>query len=410
MNVLWAPQWTVETVKELIVDHKATKRAESSQASTEVWGDNDEDDDDQATFLYDAGDVESTNPFADREEVRLSGTTEDIDLDGLPLALDQNGLQIHDQLLLEEKLRKNLERAHEQQEQEQDKVFSVHYSEERISKCAIPGMGAGIACAQGPRVKMEDTNIAQTIHFQAGGANYQANAFGVFDGHGSDKISKYVEQNLAIFLQATLEYYNKLAFTDRGIWKALRSAFKWLDRTCPEQDQPHGTTALVAFIFGEKVWIANAGDCRATTYRKDENGLIVCDTLIEDANCTNPRFVKTVVKLGGKIFKDRRETLRVQGILTITRSIGDCVHKGKTGQCCISAKPVITCIPKKTDTMLILGSDGLWSVGTSKRVAEAVKVIIETIGSTPDVISTALTSSALRNGSTDNVTVIVVKL
>lgn len=92
---------------------------------------------------------------------------------------------------------------------------------------------------------------------------------------------------------------------------------------------------------------------------------------------------------------------RVNGALAMSRSIGD-----------LSLKPFITCDPEVTthtitdeDHFLILASDGLWDVVSSKTAAR-----IAAAHTDPQQAADALVKLALQKHTYDNVTVVVVSV
>lgn len=93
---------------------------------------------------------------------------------------------------------------------------------------------------------------------------------------------------------------------------------------------------------------------------------------------------------------------RVNGLLSMSRSIGD-----------VGLKPWITCEPDitthvlsaKTDKFLILATDGLWDVLSSRKVANIAYCYDD-----PQDVADALILEALRRKTHDNVTVLVVDL
>lgn len=331
--------------------------------------------------------------------------------------------------LLQEKLRKNFERAKQQQFEEPKKKFFLDSSKTEITteRIEYPGMVAGKASSIGRRPTMEDRSLVGQVHFHAAKELYQADVAGVFDGHGSDEISEFIHGHLITFLQTTLEIYNEEEVTDRGIWKALRASFKWLHRLSPNKEKLHGSTAIVTFIFQQNIWVANAGDCRVVfcpenPVSEEEK----CVALSEDASLGNPRFVKRIVeKGGGSITEDAttrqavdsqgkvriitRVTKRVNGILGVGSSlgIGEKHLLGTTGKCCISPIPKVIRYPYKEGT-LVLASDGLWYRCHSACVPD----LIDQIGRTapPEEIARCFVSSALAANTADNISVVVISL
>ena len=114
---------------------------------------------------------------------------------------------------------------------------------------------------------------------------------------------------------------------------------------------------------------------------------------------------KRIENSGGFILRNR-----VLGVLAVSRSFGD--HSLK--QFVVSTPFVNSMALTEEDDFLILACDGVWDVMSDQEVVDFVKVYAENQnGSTEekfDVIARALVDEALKRGSTDNITAIVVKL
>jgi len=95
---------------------------------------------------------------------------------------------------------------------------------------------------------------------------------------------------------------------------------------------------------------------------------------------------------------------RVMGRLGVSRAFGDASLKKY-----VTAEPEVTSFPLTVgDDFLILACDGLWDVVDNDAVAKIVRSKTSSQGIKE--AAQALTSYAVRCGSNDNVTVIVVQL
>jgi len=122
-----------------------------------------------------------------------------------------------------------------------------------------------------------------------------------------------------------------------------------------------------------------------------------------------PRAQARVQEAGGFVWWKR-----VQGELAISRAIGD--HKLRPY---VIAKPEVTRMERHVDDrLLILASDGVWDVLSNEEVcrialAELERDLTEEDGnakSSLNNVATLLADTALKRGSRDNVTVLVVDL
>lgn len=305
------------------------------------------------------------------------------------------------------KLEKNRIYAAEQQAAERDQGFTVDLDNipqsieigyerrpiEGKSK-SINGKQVGMAYCQGKRSTMEDTEIAEQGQFKtSNNQEHSFEVFGVFDGHGGTQASAYVKENLMFYLKEALINHNSETLTDEGIFQSLKECFQKLGR---DYQGPDGTTATVAITLNGKVWVANVGDSRTILVNKD--GKTIQAT--EDAKPSIPRYKKTIEQLGGEVFLGR-----VGGVLAVGRAIGD---KKVVG---ITSSPKITAFPVEQlkGGHLVLACDGLYEVSTSNEVGTAISKMAKE-GESVENMGKRLVYQAIKNGSKDNVSAIVIKL
>ncbi len=194
---------------------------------------------------------------------------------------------------------------------------------------------------------------------------------GIFDGHRGAAASHFVNQNIHTVLRAALAKNSNNDYTDYEIYLSLKECFENLGEQCQEEDQ--GTTAMVAFIIKEKIWIACVGDARAILVNKD--GSITQGS--EDARLTNPRYRKKIAQLKGKLVVDQGFDCCQFAALhkhytrhhhCPARMIG---HKGTPG---IVSTPKITCFSMKDyqNGYLVLCSNGIVSSLSSEAIGNGV--------------------------------------
>lgn len=259
----------------------------------------------------------------------------------------------------------------------------------------------------------------------------------VFDGHGGAAISRYLRQNFYAAVQAALptsasaeaiaqdESLNSASADDLAIASAVCAAFEKIDNEV--QDISHwsfqGSTGLAVVIHtnidGTRTIISgNVGDSRAILGRRK-----TAIDLTRDHKPNDEVERSRIVDLGGTVDwcgqVDRRGqpvehtgVYRINGNLALSRSIGD-----------RSERPWVTSeveiklqkIEDDVDSFVVLATDGLWDVMSSQEVVSYVHQMLE---STPTKyqnelrrnIAKAVTEEALRRGSSDNVTVLLIWL
>lgn len=291
-------------------------------------------------------------------------------------------------------------------------------------KHQFTGIEVGSSSCQGMRREMQDEHLVEEFSFTIGDQFHQAKVFAVFDGHGHSgddcEASTYVKINFVRYLEAALTANNEKKLTDEGIWKALKATFVLLDHDYPETKD--GTTASVALVLGDKVWVANAGDSRTILWDGEKVVRMSADNKPE-----NKKDLKTIKSLGGFVINNR-----VGGSLSVSRAIGDkelkvCL-RGKW-RSFVSPECKITHYPLEQiqkDGFILLACDGLWDVASDKQASDAVATCISN-GESVDEISKRLVYSAIKNsssgktvqlksgrdikisGSSDNVTAMIVK-
>lgn len=166
-----------------------------------------------------------------------------------------------------------------------------------------------------------------------------------------------------------------------------------------------GTTATVVTIAGNLVVVAHVGDTRAVICR--ENGAVT--RLCEDHIPGRKDELERIESAGGLVVQVRG-TSRVNGVLAVSRAIGDLELKEL-----VIARPDITSFFLSGDEEFILvASDGLWDVVSER---EGVDIIRNTESNNDrkeddweHCAAKALVECAWERGTTDDVCVLVVNL
>eukprot|EP01062_Namystynia_karyoxenos_P054826 TRINITY_DN4538_c0_g1_i1.p1 TRINITY_DN4538_c0_g1~~TRINITY_DN4538_c0_g1_i1.p1 ORF type:complete len:1279 (+),score=195.56 TRINITY_DN4538_c0_g1_i1:77-3913(+) len=218
---------------------------------------------------------------------------------------------------------------------------------------------------QGRRLSMED-HYAIVLHPTAlftaepPGPPGEELIVGVFDGHGGAEAAAYCSRALpaAVGMQPT--------FTSDPV-AALTTGFAACsDAFLRKSVGNAGTTACVALLRGSTLTVANLGDSRAVLSSK--RGV---QQLTRLHVATDEEERKQVEARGGEIMYISG-CWRVDGILAVTRSIGDRhVHKH------LSQIPDLhTHEVTPDDEFLIIASDGLWDVMTPEEAAGHVRQVL----------------------------------
>lgn len=246
-------------------------------------------------------------------------------------------------------------------------------------------MKVGFSSDIGQRPSFEDTHV---ILKSFGGAKDKS-FFAIYDGHGGKEASEEASKILHQILLAEIK-------TGKDVDYALEKAFIDTDKQIEKAGIESGTTAVVAFVNGKELFVANAGDSRAVLDR----GRLGVKRFSHDHKADDPDEIKRIESLGGFVTpKTAFDVARVNGIIAIARSLGD-KYFGEF----VSPRPYISETKlTRNDKRLILACDGVWDVLSDK---EAVDLITEVKHS--QKASEILKNLALKRGSTDNISVMVV--
>ncbi|KAG9007054.1 Protein phosphatase 2C 1 [Tulasnella sp. JGI-2019a] len=153
-----------------------------------------------------------------------------------------------------------------------------------------------------------------------------------------------------------------------------------------------GLPAVAADGYVRRVlYTANVGDARAVLSRSGK-----AIRLTYDHKGSDKAEVKRITEAGGFVLNNR-----VNGVLAVTRSLGDTAMKEFVVGSPYTSEMELT----PEDEWLIIACDGLWDVVEDQPAVELIKDCTD-----PQQASEVLLKHALDNFSHDNVTVLVVKL
>ncbi|ODQ67668.1 protein serine/threonine phosphatase 2C, partial [Nadsonia fulvescens var. elongata DSM 6958] len=258
----------------------------------------------------------------------------------------------------------------------------------------IPRLSAGAGSAQNAqhREKMEDAHSVLE-NFQN---NPNQGFFAVYDGHAGAHTANWCQKYFHQEFLTILDKFNPLW----PIPTILAETFIIGDKRLISQPgyDSSGSTASVVFIKSEDdghsrtLYTANVGDSR----------IILCtngraEILSRDHNLEDKRENDRVRANGGFIARNR-----VDGMLAITRAIGDSGFKPY-----VSSSPYTTEIKldQSQDEFVIIATDGLWDVCDNQTAVDLIRDIDDS-----DKASKLLIDYAMEHGSSDNITVIVIRL
>lgn len=256
--------------------------------------------------------------------------------------------------------------------------------------------GVGIASDQNYRWRREMEDELITIDKFLGKNN---GFFAVYDGHGGRQTVEYVSQHLHKLFAENLK--------DRStVIDAWKSSHQKCHNDVKEAGigETNGTTTLTCYLHTQPdgtriLGMANAGDSRAVLCsQSDEYGMKV-RRLTVDHKPTTESEKKRITALGGYILNQR-----INGMIAVSRSIGDHIHH-----------PFVSCEPfthnvklSSDDSFVVLACDGVWDVLSDREACNVVIKVFEEGYSVQDAAN-ALLRMALKKGSKDNISIIVIE-
>lgn len=231
--------------------------------------------------------------------------------------------------------------------------------------------------------------------------------FEIFDGHGGDEMSAYLQNNLAKI------YKQNLLLNKGNIILSLKNAFHDADDEMRGQLNIEGlgsTGSLVHLVknnFSDElvVYSANVGDSRVSLISPEH---II--RLSYDHRTSDEKEKKRILESGMDIIDDR-----ICGTLMLTRIFGNYEYKEENdeknsenenkGLICEPFISKINIDPNIENQFLIIASDGVWDILTE----EDIQKIIQKYQDTQKICSIII-KKCLENEAWDNMSVFAVKL
>ncbi|KAI1762624.1 PP2C-domain-containing protein [Hypoxylon sp. FL1150] len=270
----------------------------------------------------------------------------------------------------------------------------------------------GVSAMQGWRISMEDAHctILDLLTPQADNEKKvhpsRLSFFGVFDGHGGDKVAQFAGKNIFDILK------KQDTFKTGNYDQSLKDTFLATDRAIlsdPQyEEEVSGCTACCGLITSEKIFIANAGDSRSVLGVKGR-----AKPLSFDHKPQNEGEKARITAAGGFV-----DFGRVNGNLALSRAIGDFEFKKSAElapeQQIVTAYPdVVTHEISDDDEFLVIACDGIWDCQSSQAVIEFVRRGIAAKQELDKICENMMDNCLASNSETggvgcDNMTMIIV--
>lgn len=161
-----------------------------------------------------------------------------------------------------------------------------------------------------------------------------------------------------------------------------------------------GTTALALVLAAGTLTVAHAGDTRAVLAVSDGDTV----RLSADHRPSRPDEAARIEASGGLVLTSSG-TARVNGILAVSRSLGD-----RDLKAFVIADPEVATRPlTPADEFAVVASDGVWDVLSDDAAVAAVRGALAG-GCTPTAAASVLVRLAYSMGSKDDISALVVDL
>lgn len=223
--------------------------------------------------------------------------------------------------------------------------------------------------------------------------------YAVFDGHGGAVTARYAAATLPDTVAKKINHSapGGSVFGGRGGGneEILRESFEEISRAIEPRTED-GATALAVLIGSGQITWGNAGDCRLLLVTT--NGY---QQLTREHRLDNPTELQRLTRIGRAVIRPPYLYVGPYGLMP-TRSLGDRNFKAAG---VIATPEVGGRLSEVEDLWLIAATDGVWDILTNDEVAR-----ITAWHKIPKTIAESIADAAIENGSTDNVTVLVVNV
>ena len=260
---------------------------------------------------------------------------------------------------------------------------------------------------QGVRLYMEDRMVIAEL-------GKDIWLYGILDGHAGYAAAEWFSENIPLKLQRNLKQLEGTRYVFTHIKQIIIDTILELDKewfNAHNLSHPFtynaGTTFTGALITYYDIITINVGDSR-TIIRTPDNEIIST----KDHKPGDPEERKRIVKEGGNVTPDGAGILRVNGILAMSRALGDNSLKLKNKpseyagiNAYVSPLPDVTKITKQKGDVIVMASDGLFDVIENEEVFRTYNRYVKE-GS--QNICNSLMNVALSSG--DNASVMILKI
>lgn len=247
---------------------------------------------------------------------------------------------------------------------------------------------------KGKRRTMEDNFAMKDNLFENVEGKPQLGYFGIFDGHGGKSASEWASKNLHTVISDAIAAKESNEIDSELIDHCFIDADQKMISSGVEFP---GCTATICIVdkTNSAIHVANVGDSHAYLITPSDDAPVCLTT---EHRCSNPDEKARIESLAGFVAGDK-----VNGLLEVTRSLGDGAMKTF-----LTASPAYKKVSfdPAVDTFVVIACDGLWDGVTPEDVKKVIFENLESLAGVPKI----LISSAIKAGSRDNISAMVIRL
>jgi serine/threonine protein phosphatase PrpC len=231
----------------------------------------------------------------------------------------------------------------------------------------------------------------------------------VFDGHGPNGgfASRYVRDCLPGLWSAKL-----LESSTGSVFQAAHagSLHKMLHEGCVEANRSlsssnidvyvSGSAGIAALVCGNKLFVANVGDCRCVVGARSGEGIMDAVEMSTDHEPTRTEEEKRILAAGGRIFEWGVPRVWLRDVdmpgLAMSRSFGDLAAESVG----VHAEPEIKELVLTTaHRLMIMASDGIWEFIDSQEAVDIIAPFVDKAD--PHAAAEALVREAVKRWTAD---------
>lgn len=247
---------------------------------------------------------------------------------------------------------------------------------------------------KGKRRTMEDNFAMKDNLFENVEGKPQLGYFAIFDGHGGKSASEWASKNLHTVISDAIASKDSNEINS----ELMKHCFIDADQKMISSGVEYpGCTATICIVdkANSAIHVANVGDSHAYFITQNEDTPICLTT---EHRGSNPDEKARIEGLGGFFAGEK-----VNGLLEVTRSLGDGAMK--TFLTAAPAYKKVSYDPA-VESFVVIACDGLWDGVSPNDLKKTIFDNLEALATVPKI----LISAAIKAGSRDNISAMVIRL